>query len=311
MDVFTFGETMIRLSPPDGLRIETAGRFEAAVGGSESNVALALARLGKRAMWFSHLPDHPLGAYVANTLRGYGVDVSAVRFVPGERMGMYYLESGTPPRPARVWYDRAGSAASKIQPDDLPFDQIRAARWLHLTGITPALSASCAAAIRTALDFAKANEIRTSFDVNYRALLWSPAEAAAACAPLCAMADVVFIAKRDALNLFGEGTAEKLRMAWGGTVVVTRGADGAEACDGAETVQVPALLVTMVDRLGAGDALAAGVICKLLEDAPLAEALRFGCASAALKLTIPGDLAIYSRAEVEALVTSGTGAILR
>lgn len=302
---------MLRLTPPGMTRIEAATSFDVQIGGAESNVAVALARLGKRSAWMSRLPDSPPGHLIANTIRGYGVDIADIRWADpaaGERVGTYYLERGAPPRSARVWYDRAASAASRLRADDLPLERIAGARWLHVTGITVALSESCADAVAVALRHARAHGVRTSLDINYRALLWPPERAARTLEPLCALADVVFIAERDARLLFGTADIAALQSRWGGAVSMTHGADGARMCgaDGALTT-VPAFPVTLVERLGAGDAFAAGVLCGLLEGATSERALRLGCACAALKLTIPGDFALVTRAEVEALLNTAAG----
>ncbi|MCE7948871.1 MAG: sugar kinase [Chloroflexi bacterium CFX4] len=316
LDVFTLGESMVRLTAPSPLRIEQAATFEAYVAGAETNVAVALARLGKRAAWFSRLPDTPLGRLAANFVRQYGVDVSGTLFVPEERMGLYFLERGMPPRPSRVWYDRANSAASRLKPSDLPLEQLAAARWLHLTGITPALSPSCEATCHAAISHARTHGLTFSFDVNYRSLLWSPQQARATLMPFCHAADVVFIASRDAAALFevtGDAAqqAERLHQLWGGSVIVTDGANGAAAHAQRDAAACKAFVVQVVERVGAGDAFAAGVICRLLEGAPLSDALSFGAALAALKLSIAGDVALVTRQEVEALIATGGTALHR
>ncbi len=316
IDLVTIGESMLRISPPGGLRLEQANQVGLFVGGAESNLAVGIARMGKQVAWVSRLPANPLGQMIANTLREYGVDVSGVTWAKGERLGLYFVELASPPRPIRVWYDRAGSAASRLSPSDLPYDLIASARWLHLTGITPALSDSCAEALHAAMDHAHKNAQTVSFDVNYRALLWGPQAASKALAPYCKKADMVIVAARDAANLFGAGNqaeeaARSLQAQWGGTVIVTQGDRGACAFDGAELVSCKAFQVTMTDRLGAGDAFDAGLITRKLEGAPLVEAMMFGSALAALKLTVPGDLPVISRAEVEELLATGGSSLLR
>ena len=325
LDVFTFGETMLRLSPPNMARMEGTTNLEVAVGGTESNVAIALSRLGKSAAWMSRLPDSPMGRMVANTIRQHGVDTHHVIWSDGddsetERLGLVFLEHGSPPRPTQVWYDRKHSAASKMTPDDLPAETIAEARWLHLTGITPALSDSCRETVETALDLAQLDDVTISFDVNYRAKLWSPKDAAKTLHPFCEMADIVFIAARDARNLFGlqgnlEALARGLQRQWSGTVVVTDSTNdkdkGIVGYDGVEHATAPIYPVTIVDRIGAGDAFAAGVICKWLEHGSLGECLQFGAATAALKLTIRGDFALITRPEVEALLADNTSIISR
>ncbi|MEQ8676443.1 MAG: sugar kinase [Aggregatilineales bacterium] len=308
-DLITFGETMLRLSPPSPLRLGQSSTLDMNFGGAESNVASNLARLGRRVSWWSRLPENPVGHQLAETLRGHAVKVDDVTFSQNERLGTYYVEFGTPPRGIRVWYDRANSAASHIQPADLPAGWISSGKWLHLTGITPALSDSCHQTVAFAIKTAQDSGVKVSFDVNYRALLWTPEEAARQITGFCQRADVVFVAKRDAASLFGvdgeiESVVTTLQSQWGGTVIVTSGESGAVASDGNTVHSASAIPVQILDRLGAGDAFASGVLDRLIDDAPLDEALRFGTALAAVKLTIAGDIAHTSRAEVEQLLNN-------
>ena len=174
-DVLTFGETMLRLSPPGRRRLSQADSFEAWVAGSESNVAAALCALGLSATWVSRLPDNPLGHKIEAALRGLGVDVAHVVWTPPqERVGLFYAEPAAEPRAGVVVYDRAHSAASALSPADLPGALFDAHRHLHVSGITPALSASCAAAVADAIARARARGRTVSLDINYRAKLWSP-----------------------------------------------------------------------------------------------------------------------------------------
>lgn len=315
-DLFTLGETMLRMAAPGHQRLDQVDALDVTVGGAESNVAANLARLGKRTAWFSRLTDNPLGHLITQELRAHGVDTSLVQFTPNDRVGLYFVEYGSAPRGIRVVYDRANSAASKMQPADVPVDAIARSKWLHLTGITPALSDSCAAAARYALDAALKAGIPVSFDVNYRALLWTPEQAAAALAPFCEAAGVVFVALRDAVNLFGapddiDSALRTLQSRWGGTVIMTQGESGAAGFRGGEVVRVPAVPVEIVDRIGAGDALVSGVLLRLLDGAPLDDALRAGAAMSALKLSLHGDITRTTRAELEALIQAGTAKLHR
>lgn len=310
-DVITLGETMWRLSPPGKGRLENATTLDIQVGGSESNTAIALSRLGKRVAWWSRLPDNPLGKHVANTLRMQGVDVSGVKWA-GKRLGTYFVEFGSPPRPTQVVYDRADSAASQMHPQDFDWSLIRQTRWLHVTGITPALSATCLETVRRAVHEAKAANVPVSFDLNYRGKLWTYDEARPIYDELAAQAAVAIAAERDIRNCYGNTvTLAELRARWNGAVIVlTNGAAGATAFDG-NLYHADAYPVQIVDRVGAGDAFSAGLLCAMLDGKPLSEALRWGNACAALKLTLPGDIALISRAEVEHLLASGDAAIQR
>jgi 2-dehydro-3-deoxygluconokinase len=309
-DVVTLGETMIRLSPSGYRRLEEAETLECRIGGSESNVAVALSRLGLRTAWLSKLPENPLGRFVARRLSSLGVDVSHVIWSPEGRAGVYFIEPGSPPRPTRVLYDRAGSAASTMSPAEMQWDVVRAARHLHLSGITPALSASCRAVTARAMAEARAVGASVSLDVNYRSKLWSPAEAAAALRELIPSVDLLVSTAADAALLFDLGgpadaIARSLRDHFQvPAAVVTLGAEGAAAChDGGHHV-VACFPATEVDRVGAGDAFDAGLIYGYLQG-DLPRGLSYGMAMAAIKHSIPGDEFVSSLAEVEELVAVG------
>lgn len=304
IDVITLGETMLRLTPPDFERLEQAHTLQVHVGGSESNVAVGLARLGLRAVWLSRLTSTPHGQMIASALRGQGVDVSRVIWTDQDRTGLYFFEEGRAPRDSRVFYDREGSAFSRIQPEDLPADLFAPnhARLLHLTGITPALSSTAAATARAALDKAQAAGWRVSFDLNYRATLWKVEAAREGCAPFLQAADLIFIAQRD-MQLF-YGTLEALRrLNPRALIVVTLGAEGAMASSPTgETWQQSAFPVEAVSRIGGGDAFVAGFLYGYLNDSDLPRALRWGAAAAALKYSLPGDMPLIERAEAQRMV---------
>ncbi|GIX48439.1 MAG: 2-keto-3-deoxygluconate kinase [Candidatus Tectimicrobiota bacterium] len=315
-DVITLGETMLRLTPPGTLRLEQTAVLEVAVGGSEANVAVGLARLGLRVAWLSRLTDNPLGRRIARTLAAQGVDVAHLVWTPEDRVGLYFFEPAPPPRGHRVLYDRRHSALSRMRPEELPaaLFQPQAARLLHLSGITPALGPAAAATARRAVELAKAAGWQVSFDVNYRRQLWTPEAARQGCEPFLHAADLVFAPASDVRLLFGlaataspqavlEQLAARYRQA---TLVLTLGREGALAqAPSGERRQQPALAAEAVERLGGGDAFAAGFLYAYLT-APAAErlalALRWGVAMAALKYTIPGDLPLVERHEVEALL---------
>ncbi|MBZ0295158.1 MAG: sugar kinase [Anaerolineae bacterium] len=317
-DLITLGETMWRLSPPSHIRLDIAQTLDIQVGGSESNTAIALARLGKRVAWWSRLPKNPLGQHIAQVLRTYGVDVSGIYWQENARLGTYFIEFGSSPRPTQVIYDRANSAASQMEPSDFDWSALKHTRRLHLTGITPALSQSCLETTRRAIAEAKANGVALSFDINYRAKLWSWDQCRPYMDELATQADLAFIALRDARNLLQKpdatacAAASKLYERWSGTsVIVTQGEKGAVTFEGSEHHEVPAYKVQIVDRVGAGDAFSAGVLCGLLDNKPLPEAVQFGTAAAALKMTVPGDIALIAHHEVEALLASDSTEIQR
>ncbi len=318
-DFITLGETMVRLSPPGFQRIAQAQSFDFQIGGAESNVAINLAWLGFKTAWLSRMPDNPLGRKVVSLIASHGVDTSGVRFVPGERIGVYFIELATPPRPNRVIYDRAGSAASRMTTADVDFDYIARARWLHMTGITPALSASCRAMTADVLRFARERGLTVSFDVNYRSLLWSAQEAKRALEPLMSLCHCVFVAHRDAVAVFGAPESplqavEVLRRRFGCDVLVmTLGEAGAIAQTELQQVEAPQpfKVSQVVDRIGAGDAFDAGFMAARAWGFSLEASLYYGNAMSALKLTLPGDLALFSKDELDQFVASSSSLSIR
>lgn len=316
--LITLGETMLRLTPPDHLRLEQTPTLQVSVGGSESNTVVGLARLGLRVAWLSRLPDNPLGRRVARTLAAQGVDVSHVVWARGERLGLYFLEPGDGPRPTQVIYDRAGSAMSRMQPEHLPEALFRppAAQHLHLTGITLALGEGPRATAWRALNLARAVGMHVSFDLNYRARLWSPQQARETCLPFLAQADLILFPLRDAQTVLGvpshlepdQVLAELTSLAPQAAWVLTLGAEGALGQEpGHPPVHQKAYPPGQVDRIGAGDAFSAGLLFGYLtrdrDEGWMADALTWAAAMAALKFTVPGDLPLVDPAEVQALVS--------
>jgi 2-dehydro-3-deoxygluconokinase len=306
-DVVTIGETMLRLSAPVGIPLEDASELVVHAGGAESNVAIALSRLHTSAGWISRLTDNPLGRRIYNEVRAQGVDVSRVLWTGGDRVGAYFVEVGRSPRPSRVVYDRAGSAMAAIDPDEIDWAYVRAAKVVHLTGITPSLSTSCRDVVVRAIREAKAAKTAVSFDVNYRTRLWTPPAAAAALAPLLSQAAILICTAEDAYTLFGvEGSArivaEALRNRFSSEVVaVTDGAHFA-AASGGRTFEHGGYNVDVVDRIGAGDAFAAGFLHGYLAH-DVERGLNFGAALAALKHTYHGDTAWVTAEDVTGLIT--------
>src|SRR5881296_186697 len=172
-EVITFGEAMVRLSPPNFRRLEQAQTLDVQVGGAELNTAVAAARLGRSAAWVSRLTNNPLGRLVANKAREAGVSTDHVVWTDDDRVGLYFLEFGAAPRASSVLYDRKNAAIAAMDPGMVPWAKVfEGAKWFHVTGITPALSATAAEATRAALRAARAAKVQTSIDLNYRAKLW-------------------------------------------------------------------------------------------------------------------------------------------
>ncbi len=319
-DVLTFGESMMRLTPPGFLRIEQTQSFDIWVGGTESNTAVGLARLGMRVAWLSRLPRSPLGRYISNRIAQYGVDVSHVVWADDERLGIYFHEKAQTPRASEIIYDRRDSAISRMQPGDLPEGLFQAgvSQLLHVTGITLAISETARDSVHEAQSRAKAAGWRLSFDTNYRSKLWSGAQAAVGCHQAMSLADVIFCPLGDYQVMYGPAQADDalntLAARYADTLIVmTLGVDGALARSPAgETIRQPAILAGEVGRIGGGDAFAAGFLYTWLRQDDVAEALKWGVAMSALKYTIPGDLPLVDRDAVAALAAgAGGGGLIR
>ncbi len=310
---------MLRLSAPGFSRLEETDSLDLRVGGSESNTAVGLARLGLKVSWWSKLPNNPLGRRIENEIRRWGVDTSGMIWddSPEARAGLYFLDFGVSPRGIDVYYDRADSSMSRITALEIDPEKIMSARLLHLSGITPALSPYAAKAVTKAIKMANEARVKVSFDVNYRAKLWSPEIAKQELEPMLSMIDTLLTPLEDAEKLFGivgaaDYVAKEFRERYGiETVVVTCGGEGVVACDSSgEYSAKPFPLSHVVDRVGAGDAFNAGLLMGRLEG-DLQKGLNFGIAMSALKHTMPGDLLLSTRAEIEAAVKGGRPSISR
>ena len=311
-DLVTFGETMLRLSPPRGDRIETADRFEVQAGGAESNVAVGAARLGADAVWLSKLPDSPLGHRVINELRSHGVRTE-VAWADGatSRLGTYYLEHGGAPRGSNVIYDRENAAITTVQPEALPTDALESAARFHTTGITPALSEAAAETTVALLETAGEAGATRSFDLNYRSKLWDPATARETYESLFAQIDTLFVPLRDARTVLDrEGDAAGIANGLAAefdfeTVVVTRGSEGAVALRDGTLHSQGVFAADTFDAIGTGDAFVAGYLTKRLDGGGVGTALEWAAAAAALKRTIGGDMAVITPSDVASVVDGG------
>lgn len=309
--VVTFGEPLLRLSPPGGTPLRSATVFEATHGGAEANVAAALAQWGVPSRYVTALPDHELADGVLDRLRQLGVDTSAVLRREG-RLGIYFLEHGVAGEPPRVQYDRSGSAVAGLAPGEVDWDAVLSgAAWLHLTGITPALGPDADAVVREAARAGRLQGATVSFDLNYRPGLWNVERARTVLSPLVAEVDVLVgnrgqvaaVLDEDASGDFAPALMERFglrlvaltsRKAWGRSATTWQGSlhDGKRACTaGPYTVDA-------AEGVGSGDAFAAGLIYGLLKGMEPQEALEFGAAAACLKLTMPGDILVASALEV-------------
>lgn len=328
--VVTFGEAMIRMTPPGHERLERSQQLDLTVGGAELNVAVGLRCLDVPSAFVTCLPDNSLGRLIERQARASGVDVSTFHWVDGgtDRVGLYFLEQGTDPRPSAVTYDRAQSAFARIAAGSFDWPVLLAgASLLHISGITPALSEGCRSETFAAIRAANAAGIPVAFDLNYRSKLWSEAEARACFIELVPLVDILFTSRGGLRTFFGfEGDHEtvlreardRLGLA---VVALTR-----KKSKGSRTIQLASMAlgqsnkiavsdwckVEIVDRLGGGDAFAAGFIAGYLEQPDdLTHAVRLGTAACALKHTVPGDFLCATRAEIEAVTSAISGALER
>ena len=315
-DVTTTGEAMLRLSVPPGERLEAALKLDMRPGGAEANLTVALARMQRRSAWLGGLPNSPLGRFLANHLRVAGVDLSGVVWSDTGRMGTYYVEFSAPPRATQVIYDRADSCAARLTPGQIDWDMLLDTRLLHLTGITPPLSQGCESIVNEAVRRAKAAGIPVSFDVNYRQKLWSEQQAADFIIPLVQEIDLFFCGRNDAKRVFGvTGDPEKVvrrlaEITHARIVVMSLAEAGVIAWDGKQLLTEAAKPVQIIDRPGAGDGLAAGVIHGWL-DGDLRKGLRTGVVLAALALSQYGDMIVTTPEEVEALLQTTDTVLVR
>jgi len=301
--VVTFGEAMLRLSPPGRRRIEQAASLDVWPAGSELNVAIGLARLGWSASWVSRLPRNPLGRLIEAHARANRVETASVTWADDTRLGLYFVEVAEPPRPTTALYDRAGSAFATLDPTELDWPELlEGVDAFHVSGITPALSKACATATEEALAAARAAGCHTSYDVNFRTRLTTPEDAARQVERLAPHLDAVLCSNRDAHALFGLDEPDELRDRLASPLVVLSSREQRVAV-GDTTEVIRRRTYEAVDPIGAGDAFCAGFLDSLLNGVGLRIALERGETMSALKLTIPGDAPLISPGEVETLLT--------
>lgn len=331
--IITMGEIMLRLSTPGNSRFVQSESFDACYGGGEANVAVSLSNYGHNASFVTKLPKHEIGQSAVNALRHNGVNTEYI-VRGGDRVGIYYLETGSSLRPSKVIYDRAHSSMAEATIEDFDFDTImKDADWFHWTGITPAISDSAAAILAEACKAAKRHGVTVSVDLNFRKKLWTPEKAQQVMRPLMQYVDVCIGNEEDAELCLGfkpeadinsgdtnaEGYKEVFRgMAeeFGFKYVVSTLRESFSAShngwkamifNGTEFYESRRYDITpIVDRVGGGDAFSGGIIHGLLIKATQAEALEFAVAASALKHTINGDFNMVSPEEVEAVVNGNT-----
>ena len=327
--VVTKGEIMLRLSTPGFERFVQAETFDVVYGGGEANVAVSLSNYGYDSYFVSKLPQNDIGQAAINHLRRFGVKTNYI-VRGGDRVGIYYLESGASMRPSKVIYDRAHSSIAEAETSDFNFDEIfKNASWFHFSGITPALGKNAAKLTEEALKAAKKHGVTVSVDLNYRKNLWTPEQAQKIMTNLMQYVDVCIGNEEDAEKVLGFKPGEtdvtsgelelegyknifkQMKDKFGFKYVVSSlresysaSDNGWSACayDGDEFYHSRKYDIRIVDRVGGGDSFASGVIYGLLEGKNFKDALEFGVAASALKHTIHGDFNLVSVAEVENLL---------
>jgi 2-dehydro-3-deoxygluconokinase len=295
-DVLALGETMVLMNPAESGPMKYLTDFRKQLGGAESNVAIGLSRLGHEAGWISALGDDPHGEYVKSFVRGENVDVSTVRTDPDRPTGLMFKERAALGETS-VYYYRHGSAASAMTPADLPRESIADAQYLHVTGITPALSDSCRETVAEAIDAAKENGVTVSFDPNIRRKLWDSEERMQSVLPdLIADSDVVYPGTDEGEVLFDTtdptGIAAECLDLGASVAVITRGEEGAYVADEGTVAEgvPPYEIERIVDPVGAGDGFVAGFLSGRLKGMGLVESARRACAVGAFATTVPGDV---------------------
>ena len=342
MKTVTFGEVMLRLSPPGHGRFVQTPSLDVSFGGGEANVAVALAGFGFDSFFLSKIPRHEIGQACVNELRRYGV---SDRFIVrgGDRLGVYFLETGASQRGSKVIYDRAGSAVATLVPEEVDLEAVfDGAAWFHWTGITPALGEIPRRMLEEACRAARRAGASISCDLNFRAKLWTEKEAQAVMRPLMQYVDICIANEEDAERSLGFragtsdveaaeldedayfGLARQLKEEYGfRAVAITLRESFSASVNGwsallhddracAEPQRSTRYEIRLVDRVGGGDAFAAGLIAGLLTKDNSRKALEFAVAASCLKQTIPGDFNLVSVQEVENLAKgSGSGRVER
>lgn len=333
--VVTFGEIMLRLSTPGYSRFVQSQQFDVTFGGGEANVAAALSNYGLDSFFVSRLPKHEIGQAAVNHLRRFGVHCDYI-VRAGDRIGIYFLETGASQRASKVIYDRSHSAISQIEQNEVNWSQVmKGAAWFHWTGITPALGQRTQDALKKACEAAKAEGATISCDLNFRKKLWTTAEAQKVMQPLMKYVDVCIANEEDADKSLGLkagktdvesgaldeagyfDVARRLKSIYDfQTVAITlresfsasKNGWSAILLDGRdckEPYRSRQYEIQIVDRVGGGDSFASGLIYGLLSKANSRDALEFAVAASCLKQTIPGDFNLVSVAEVENLAAGG------
>lgn len=290
-EVITIGESLVAFIPDSNTRLRYVQRFGKAVVGAESNVAVGLSKLGHTAAWISKVGADEFGQYMIREIRAEGVDTSRVVIcdtAPTAVMFKQFSSAGT-----SVFYYRSGSAASTLKPGDMDWEFLGHAKILHLSGITPALSPSCAKLVQEVFAFAKQQGIQISFDPNIRRKLWNERQAKDALIPLVEQSDIVLLGEEKGLALLGTADRKEIarRLADKGVrrIGVKRGSAGSYVADANGGIDIPPYPVDVVDTVGAGDAFDAGFLAGLLEESSIERCGKMGNLMGAMAVRSSGD----------------------
>jgi 2-dehydro-3-deoxygluconokinase len=334
--IITLGEIMLRFSTNAGERLKQANQIQMHYGGAEANVAVSLSLLGNDVYFVSKVPENGLGAAVEGQLKSFGVHTDFL-LKGGERLGTYYVESGVGPRSAQVTYDRKYSSVSQLTIEEIAFDEVfQEASLFHVSGITAALAPSMKEVVLHSLKKAKEHGVTTSFDFNYRAKLWSQKEAADTIKTFLPYVDICFCGELDAIYLLGiekadeslDETArleyyyEKIKQMYPNICFMsstfrnvisasTNMLQGNFYTGGILYQSKVYQIDHIVDRVGGGDAFAAGILHGILEGMLPEQAVEFATAASVLKHTISGDCNIFSSAEIQQFSKQDPGKIVR
>lgn len=331
--IVSMGEIMLRLSTPGNNRFVQSDSFDVNYGGGEANVAVSLSNFGHDAFFVSKVPAHEIGQAAVNSLRKFGVHTDFLAR-GGDRLGVYYLETGSSLRPSKVIYDRAHSSICEANPEDFDFEKIFAGvDWFHWSGITPAISDKAAECLKQACIAAKKAGVTVSCDLNFRKKLWTSEKAQSIMRPLMQYVDVCIGNEEDAEMCLGfkpssdveSGKTEadgyksiftKMQQEFGFQYVISTLRESFSASNngwkaliynGKEFYQSRRYEITpIVDRVGGGDSFSAGIIHGLVSKMSQGDALEFAVAASALKHTIPGDVNMVNIQEVESLAAGNT-----
>lgn len=297
MDVVTFGETMVLFTAGSYGPLRFARQFDKSIGGAESNMSIALARLGHQVGWISRLGNDEFGLYIRDFIRGEGVDTSRVQFDSAYPTAVFFKERQIAQEP-KVYYYRKGAAASQMSAGDLDEEYISKAKYLHITGITPALSESCKEAVFASIKMARKHGLTVVFDPNIRLKLWSKEQARETLMEIAGLCDIILPGIEEGEILTGETEPGKVAAAFldkgAKLVVIKLGAKGAFYAEGDQSEFVPGFPVKqIVDPIGAGDGFAAGFLSGLLRGYSYFDAVTLGNRVGAYAVTTVGDVEGY------------------